>query len=323
MRIAVTGATGFVGGALGRALVDAGHEVLALGRAADGPEWAASYAAWDLASAGSPPGALRACDAVVHAAAHVSPWGPDAPFHAATVRGTARLLDAIDPAARLVVIGSSSVYDPRGGHDAMREADGPVAPTRYLNAYGRSKAAQEGVVRARRPDAIVLRPRAVWGPGDRTLLPRVLARARGGVLPLPGGGTRPASMTYIDSLVAAALAALERRDVTGPVNVADATPVVPAVLVEELFERLYRPVRIVPVPAVAAGVAATVVERAWRLARLPVEPPLTRYAVAAFTEPVVLDLTRLHEELGVTPDADVDIGLARTAAWLLERDAPG
>ena len=134
------------------------------------------------------PPTISACEAVVHAAAHVSPWGGDAPFVAATVRGTSRLIDAIAPDARLVVIGSASVYDPRLTHAGARERDGPVPPRRYLNAYGRAKAAQEGVVRARRPDAVILRPRAVWGPGDRTLLPRVMARARRGVLPLPAAG---------------------------------------------------------------------------------------------------------------------------------------
>ena len=167
---------------------------------------------------------------------------------------------------------------------------------------------------------MILRPRAVWGPGDRTLLPRVMARARGGVLPLPGGGHRPASMTYVDSLVEAVAAAVARREVAGPVNVADATPVVPAALLEELFDRLYRPIRIVTVPAPLADGAAAVLELGWRMAPLRAEPPLTRYAVAAIARPLTLDLTRLHEELGVKPDAAVDVGLALTAAWLRAAD---
>ena len=319
MRIAVTGVTGFVGGAVARALAAEGHEVLGLGRAEEPATWSGTYARWDLASSDAAPSPLRACEAVVHAAAHVSPWGGDAPFVAATVRGTTRLIDAIAPDARLVVIGSASVYDPRLPQANARERDGPVRPGRYLNAYGRAKAAQEGVVRARRPDAVILRPRAVWGPGDRTLLPRVMARARRGVLPLPDGGHRPASMTYVDSLVEAVTAAVARNDVAGPVNVADATPVVPAVLLEELFDRLYRPIRIVSVPAPLADGAAAIVELGWRVSPLRAEPPLTRYAVAAIARPLTLDLTRLHEELGVRPDAAVDVGLARTADWLRER----
>jgi 2-alkyl-3-oxoalkanoate reductase len=129
-------------------------------------------------------------------------------------------------------------------------------------------------------------------------------------------------MTYVDSLVAAVVAGLERPTVRGPVNVADATPVVPAELITELFDRLYRPIRILPVPIAAARALAAVVERTWRIARIPAEPPLTRYAVAAFAEPVLLDLARLHGDLQVAPDADLDIGVARTAAWLQASGTP-
>ena len=124
------------------------------------------------------------------------------------------------------------------------------------------------------------------------------------MLPLPGGGHRPASMTYVDSLVEAVAAAVARQDVAGPVNVADATPVVPAALLEELFDRLYRPDQ---------DRGRSVVARGWRgrgssssagaWPRCAGEPPLTRYAVAALARPLTLDLTRLHEELGVWPDA--------------------
>ncbi len=111
-------------------------------------------------------------------------------------------------------------------------------------------------------------------------------------------------MTYVDSLVdAVTAAAVAHHDVAGPVNVADATPVVPAALLEELFDRLYRPIRIVAVPSPLADGAAAVVELGWRVAPAAREPPLTRYAVAALARPLTLDLTRLHEELGVWPDA--------------------
>ena len=210
----------------------------------------------------------------------------------------------------------------RGCHTAnARERDAPVPPGRYLNAYGRAKAAQEGVVRARRPDAVILRPRAVWGPGDRTLLPRVMARARRGVLPLPGGGHRPASMTYVDSLVEAVTrggrAPRRRR---------------PRQRRRRHARRAGRAARGAvrpPVPPdpdrVRSGAA-----RGWRgrgssssagaWPRCAREPPLTRYAVAALARPLTLDLTRLHEELGVWPDAALDVGLARTADWLRTAD---
>lgn len=325
MRIAVTGAAGFVGGAVVRALAAAGHEVLALGRQErrDGaPDLAAGVAwgAWDLADpAAVPPPALASAEAVVHAAARVAPWGRAEPFVAVNVEGTASLLDAIDPAARLIVIGSGSVHDPRRPGQGVREEDAPVAAGRYLNAYGWTKAAQERLVLARRPDAIVLRPRIVWGPGDRTLLPRLLARTRGGRLLLPDGGRAPVSMTHVDSLVAAVLAALDRRLVWGPVHVADATPVPPTRVIAAAFRAAGRPVRITPIPGALAEAGAMALELAWRITGRTSEPPVTRYAVGAFSRPLVLDLTRLHRELGIAPDVDVAAAAAVLGAELRAR----
>lgn len=323
MRVAVTGATGFAGGVIAARLAAEGHEVLALGRRAGslppsaGTAW--RFAAWDVADpAASPPAELREVDAVVHAAARVAPAGPDAPFRATNVGGTARLLDALGPHIRVVLIGTSSVYDPRVARLGARETEAPVADDRYLNAYARTKAAQERLVRDRRPDALVLRPRAIWGPGDRTLLPRLLARVKGGVLPLPAGGRHPMSIAHIDTLTAAVVAGLAHPEVSGPVNVADAATMTPASLVRRLFAALGRDVRIMPVPVVAADLAARLAE-AWSFARPGAEPPLTRYAVAAFARPFTLDTTRLREELRVTGDVDVDGEIERVAATMRAR----
>lgn len=231
-----------------------------------------------------------------------------------TVAGTERLLRAIDPACRLVVIGSASVYDPRMAHLAVKEAQGPVAADRYLNAYARAKADQERLVATVRPDAIILRPRAVWGPRDTTLLPRIRARIRNGWLPLPDGGRHRASTTHVSSLAAAVVAAIERPDVGGPVNVADATPTTTAALLGSLFEALELRVRIVPVPASLAYVAAGAVEAAWSLSERRSEPYLTRYAVASLSHPFTMDLGRLHRELGVAPDIDIHEAAHRVAS---------
>ena len=313
MRVAVTGATGFIGGAIAHRLADAGHDVLALGRATAGPE-GIDYLRWDLAAPGPPPTALDGVDAVVHAAAHVAAWGDEARFRLVTVDGTRRLVDALRPDVRLVVIGSSSVYAPDGRTTPYREADGPVDSARYLAAYPRAKAAQDRLVTELRPDAVVLRPRVVWGPGDRTLLPRIEARIRHGVLVLPDGGRRPMSTTHVDSLARVVEAAIARPSVSGPVNVADATPRSASELLAALFAARRRRLRIVPVPAALVWAGATVVEAAWHSAHLHREPPVTRYAVSALATPIVLDLDRLHEELGIAPDADVEAGAAELAA---------
>lgn len=159
----------------------------------------------------------------------------------------------------------------------------------------------------------------VWGRGDPTLLPRLLARVRGGQLVLPGGGRAPVSGTHVDTLVATVLAALERPAVRGPINVADAAPIAPADLLRATFAAAGTPVRIGAIPGPIAEMAAVATELLWRAARRGDEPPLTRYAVAAFTRPLILDLTRLHLTLGPPPAID-PIALA---TGLLTSTPPG
>ena len=83
---------------------------------------------------------------------------------------------------------------------------------------------RERLVRARRPDAVVLRPHAVYGPGDTTLLPRVLGAVRPGTLVAVGDGTQRVSLTSVDNLVRACLLAAD-SDAPGVFNVTDDGPV--------------------------------------------------------------------------------------------------
>ena len=317
MRVAVTGATGFIGGHIVRRLVDDGHEVLALGRRTHRPPMpdGMGYATWDLGSGQPPPDDLARCDAVVHVAAHVADWGPRSAFRAVTIEGTGRLLEGVAPDARVVLIGTASVYDPQRPHPCAREDEAPVE--RYMNEYGRAKAEQERLTRRKRPDAVVLRPHAVYGPGDRTLLPRLLAARRRGGLVLPAGGRHPMSVTHVDTVADAVLAALREPTIAGPVNVADATPVTPAALLSEMFGAMGRPTRIRSVPPRVAWVVASAAERAWRVAGASRPPPVTRYAVSHLAGPFVLDLTRLHSELRIRPDRSYRELLPEVANWSL------
>jgi nucleoside-diphosphate-sugar epimerase len=301
MRVAVTGATGFIGGNVARRLAEAGHEVLGLGRrtGADLPG-AICYRNWDLGDPTSrPPDGLRGVDAVVHTAAHVADWGDEGLFRSVTVEGTRRLIAACG-GARLVVVGSASVYDPYRGHLGACEDEAPVH--RYRNAYARTKADQERLVRRDRPDAVILRPHAVYGPGDQTLLPRLIAARRRGHLLLPGGGRCVMSITNVATLVDVIVAAIEQPTVHGPLNVADATPVRVCDLLDAAFAALGRPTRIVNIPMPLAWMAAGFFERTYGLARRESPPPLTTYAVSHLAWPFVLNLQRLEDQLGMRPD---------------------
>lgn len=189
MRIAVTGASGFVGGAVCRAAVAAGHDVVAFGRRASvEPEHvgAAPYVSWDITA--GPLAEVPVVDAVVHCAGSVTDWGPRDVMLSVNRDGTRAVLAAF-PDARFVHVSTASVYDPLVPTVRASEPEADVGPRpRHGDAYGLSKALAEYVVRETRPDAVVLRPHAVYGPGDTTLLPGFSTRCGGAAFSPSGRG---------------------------------------------------------------------------------------------------------------------------------------
>lgn len=295
MRIAVTGASGFIGGAIATALADRDHEVLAFGRAPKGwshPSPRARYARWALP--GEPPAPLEGVDAVVHSAALADDAAPLLAAMAANRDGTAAVLAAA-PGARLIHISSSSVTE--RGRPAVREREDAPIPVRHSSAYAASKAAAEALLAG--TGALILRPHAVYGPGDRTLLPRVEAAVRGGVLRLPRGGTARHTLTHVGVVVDAVVAGLARPEASGVVSVGDDGDIVLAEVVSEFLARRGAPARIAGVPLPVALAAASAAEA---LARVPGRRPgITRYAVRQLGLEHTYDLARSRALLGLDP----------------------
>jgi nucleoside-diphosphate-sugar epimerase len=306
MKIAVTGASGFAGGAVCRAL--AGHEVFAFGRR-DLQIPGASYRQWDITA--GPLSDAPAVDAVIHCAGTVTDWAPAHEFFATNVDGTRNVLASF-PAARFVHVSTASVYDPFRPTIMATEDQAPVR--RYLNAYGASKAAAERLVldaMAHRP-AIILRPHAIYGPGDPTLLPRVLSAVRGQRLFAVGDGRQRLSLTSVANLAQACILAACGPVARGIFNVTDASPVLldqalRAILAERGIEAepAYLPRRVV-------WPAATVAEAAFRLARSKNPPSLTRYAVSHLAVERTLDITVARAHLSYRP---APTSFAGAAAW--------
>ena len=273
MRLAVTGASGFCGTAVARLAASAGHEVVCVGRR---PGPVGEHVYWD--AAGGPPD-LAGADAVVHLAAAVGDPGPgrmvEAAFREVNVGGTARLLDAAR-GRPVVWVSSASVYRPGPYAGPVRE-DHPADGQR--GAYGRTKA--EGERLALAAGAVSLRPRAVYGDGDRHLLPRLRRVVRGGRAWLPGADVAM-SLTAVENLAAACLAAPSWPG--GAYNIADAEPY----RRDEVLGRVLG----VPVRHVPAGLARGLAV---------VSPTLTRYAVDQLTDGMVLDLGRARER-GYRPE---------------------
>lgn len=271
VRIAVTGASGFCGGAVARLAHDSGADVVCLGRR---PGPVGRHVFWDATAA---PPDLSGADVIIHLAAAVGdPRGHQDPptFTAVNVDGTRRLLAAAE-GRPVVWVSSASVYRPGPYATPVRE-DHPT--DRQRSAYGRTKAAGEKLALA--AGAVVLRPRAVYGEGDPHLLPRLRRTVRAGRAWLPGPDV-PLSLTAVANLADACLAAC--RWPPGAYNIADARPYSRDAAITTV---LGVPVRHVPL----------------RLARAiaGIGTALTPYAIDQVTDGLVLDISRARAQ-GWTP----------------------
>jgi nucleoside-diphosphate-sugar epimerase len=290
VRLAVTGATGFVGGAVCRAATAEGWQVTAFGRrAAADPEHlgGARYRSWDIAAGklADPPDV----DAVVHCAASATDTGVAREVWRANLLGTHHVLASF-PDCRLVHLSSGSVYDPYRPTVRAKEHEAPVS--RYLNGYAAAKAAAEQLVLAVSRDAIVLRPHAVYGAGDTTLLPRLLKNVRGNRLLVPGNGTVLVSMTAVGSLARACLlAAAAETGRSSVFNIADREPVT----IDWALRRLLASVGVTARPVYLPASLLSPLARVFPRGRL------NRYVISQFAMERTLDITAAITRLGYEP----------------------
>lgn len=300
VRLAVTGATGFVGGAVCRAAMDAGWHVVAFGRrpTIDGTHiGGAAYRRWDIAAGPLPdtPGV----DAVVHCAASATDAGDKREVWATNLTGTRHVLRSFG-AARIVHVSTASVYDPYRPTIMAVESEAPVL--RYLNAYGASKAAAERAVLADGDrSAIVLRPHAVYGPGDTTLLPRLLENVRAGRLLVVGDGRVQLSVTSVGNLVSACLLAASGPVARGVFNIADEGVLTVDEGLRGLLAAAGVHARPWYLPTRLAWPAATVLEWTQRLVGWPARLRLNRYLISQLAMERTLDTSAAQRQLGYRP----------------------
>ena len=193
MRVLVTGATGFLGRRLATTLVEHGHQVRALVRnpgADDSVIEGAEVWRGDLRDPATVIAACEGIEVVQHAGALSSPWGPKSEFYATNVGGSQAVMDGCQRygVRRLIYVSSPSVVFDGQDHHNLTEA--APYPATSISVYSHTKKLGEDLVNAASGglETVILRPKAIFGPGDRALLPRLLATARTGRLPVIGDG---------------------------------------------------------------------------------------------------------------------------------------
>ena len=318
-RIVVTGASGFIGGRVADALEWAGHDVVRVGRRKSSR---VNYVACDLADPW-PREKLEDCDVVIHAAARASPWGTRKLFTRDNIDATRQAINYCEAAGhpRLVHISSSSVY--YRPDDQFGISEETPFPKRFVNLYAETKRGSEEIMEKYRGHWSILRPRAVFGPGDTVLLPRILEAARRGKLPFlyrPGSPVT-GDLIYVDNLVDQIAQAAVCDQTTGAVNVSNGEPVAIMDLILGILESLGIPQPTRRISVRQAMLAATLLEFAYKLARVQSEPPITRFGVHVFAYSKTFDVTRMLQLFG-TPKFSLQDGIDSTVRQWLPTGSP-
>jgi nucleoside-diphosphate-sugar epimerase len=304
--VAITGATGFIGRTITRQLILTGYRVRALIRSvrSAGPLSASGVerVPGSLEDNVSLESLIQGADAVVHCAGAVR-GATQAQFDHVNVEGIMRLLRVMESRGappRLLSLSSLAAREPR------------------LSFYAASKFKGEQVLvsEARQVAWDVLRPPAVYGPGDRELLPLFRAMARG-IAPVPGPSDARFSLLFVDDLASAVIGWIRSGRASNAVYTLDDGreggydwPGV-AAIVERVCRRR---VRVLHLPAWLLDVPAHLNRRASRI--FGYAPMLTPEKLRELRHADwVCDHGALQAATGWHPQVQLEEGLRRTPGW--------
>ena len=352
----ITGASGFIGGKIAERLLADGRRVRVLSRRPL-PELEAHGAEVIPGDLDDMHALRRGCasaETVFHVAGRVGVWGPRQEFFRVNVGGTRNVLAACREAgvSRLIYTSSPSVVY-NGGDLRNADESAPLC-TAAPCAYPTSKAAAERLVReaySTELATVSLRPHLVWGPGDKNVVPRVLALARKGRLKIIGSGRNRVDVTHITNVVDAHLLAeqalaqchllsdipsgeKQERHLIGdiaPVTgvggrayfITNGEPVVLWDWINQLLRGLNIPeiTKRVPLPVVYA--TGGLMEALWRVLPLQGEPPMTRFVAKEMATDHWFDISAARRDLGYNPRVTMAIGTAELIEHLKARAGAG
>jgi nucleoside-diphosphate-sugar epimerase len=310
-RAFVTGGSGFVGRHLIPALRARGVEVVALARsdkAAKAVEdLGATAARGDLDDRAALEAGCAGCDVVFHAAAHLDHYDPLAVHLRVTVQGTENVLAAARAAGvkRFVHVSTEAVLG--DGKPIVRADETRPLPAKPYGVYPRSKGlAEAAVVKANGAgglETVVVRPRFIWGKGDTTLLPQVVAAVKAGTYAWVDGGKYLSSTVHVDNCVEGMLLAADKGRAGEIYFLTDGPPVE----FRDFATKLLATQGVTPsnrsIPHWLAR--ALVVGTQWLK-----KPPMTKSAFAVIAHEVTVDDSKARRELGYTAHKTIEQGLA-------------
>jgi len=313
MKIFVTGASGFIGGAITKNLSES-HDVYCMSRSEKSDSVIHSIGGLPIRCELNQVTHehLRGCDVVIHCAAFVKQWGTREEFWKNTVDGTAQLLEVARSAgiARFIYLGTEAVYF-HGQHMLNLDETMPY-PESTPFLYPETKAAAEKLVlEANTPGfaTISIRPRFVWGPGDKTILPVVIKAVKRNMYLWIDHGHAKTVTTHIDNVVHAVNLVLIKGRGGDAYFVTDDEPTTVREFLTALLDTQGIKITGMSIPSFVARMLGFAIESMWRLLHLKSEPPLTYFAASMASSECTININKARTELGYAPIITIEQGL--------------
>lgn len=320
MKVLVTGGTGFSGKALVRRLLDLGHEVVALDyheglKTEELRQWGAQVVIGSVTDREVVRRCVAGVDVVQHLAAAFRELNvPNSHYDEVNVGGTRIMLEESVQAGvkRFIYCSTCGVHGNVDHPPANEEA--PIQPADY---YQRTKYEAEPLVMQYHKNglpAVIIRPAAIYGPGDPERFFMIFKRVSKGFFPMFGDGKTLYHPLYIDSLIDAFILVMEPGRGDGQTYlIADEE----YVGIEDLVRRTGRALGVdvkvphFPVwPVVLAGHICETLCKPFKIT-----PPIFPRRVDWYRQNRAFDISKAKRELGYKPTISLDEGLRRTGEW--------
>lgn len=320
MKVLVTGGTGFTGKALVRRLLDLGHEVVALDyheglKTEELRQWGAQVVIGSVTDREVVRRCVAGVDVVQHLAAAFRELNvPNSHYDEVNVGGTRIMLEESVQAGvkRFIYCSTCGVHGNVDHPPANEEA--PIQPADY---YQRTKYEAEPLVMQYHKNglpAVIIRPAAIYGPGDPERFFMIFKRVSKGFFPMFGDGKTLYHPLYIDSLIDAFILVMESGRGDGQTYlIADEE----YVGIEDLVRRTGRALGVdvkvphFPVwPVVLAGHICETLCKPFKIT-----PPIFPRRVDWYRQNRAFDISKAKRELGYKPTISLDEGLRRTGEW--------
>lgn len=323
MKILVTGGTGFTGAALVLRLLELGHNVRSLdnqpGIFSDKlKKEGAELVTGSITEKDVVDNATEGMEFIFHLAAAFRKLNvPNEFYYDVNVNGTRYVMEAAKKhkVKRVVYCSTQGVH----GHveNPPGDENSPIAPADY---YQQTKYEGELVVQEFTKKGInwtILRPTAMYGPGDPERFFMIFKRVKKGVFPMFGNGHTYYHPLYIDNLVDAFILTLDLdKGKGGTYLIADEKYVSINELVSKVAEAMEMPVKIPHYPLLPLIIAGHICEKICK--PFSISPPIFPRRVDWFRQTRAFKNDKAERELGYVPKVGLNEGLKKTANWYKE-----